>query len=266
MTKSIFITGGASGIGRATARRFAREGWFIGLADVDEAGMRETAAMLPEGQCSQHRLDVTDRPRWAEAIAAFSARTGGRMDVLFNNAGIGAGGPIEEMDNTEIDRLIAVNFTGVINGIRAAFVLLQATPGSCILNTSSAAGIYGSAGLVVYSGTKFAVRALTEGLDIELRPHGIRVRSLMPSFIDTPLLDTVEARGNRSAREQVIDAGLEITPVEEAAEGAWRAVHGKRLHTTVGKTARQMMFAARWMPGRLRSDDRLVRMRGDAAD
>ncbi|MBC7985721.1 MAG: SDR family oxidoreductase [Sphingomonadaceae bacterium] len=264
MSKSIFITGGASGIGRATARRFAREGWLVGLADVDEAGMRETLAMLPEGRGMAHRLDVTDRAGWVEAVAAFGARTGGRMDVLFNNAGIGAGGPIEEMDDSEIDRLIAVNFTGVINGIRAAFGLLRATPGGCILNTSSAAGIYGSAGLVVYSGTKFAVRALTEGLDIELRPHDIRVRSLMPSFIDTPLLDGVGGASNRSAREQVIEAGLEITPVEEAAEGAWRAVRGKRLHTTVGKTARQMMFAARWLPGRLRKDDRLVRDREDS--
>lgn len=257
--KSIFITGGASGIGRAVARYFANQGWFVGLADINEAGMAETAAMLPAGMSSIHRLDVTDREQWRQAIAAFGEKTGGRMDVLFNNAGIGVGGPLEEMKDEDIDRVIAINFTGVLSGIRAAFPLLRATPGACILNTSSAAGIYGSAGLVVYSGTKFAVRALTEGLDIEFRQHGIKVRSLMPSFIDTPLLDGAGDGSNRSARELVTEAGLEITPVEEVAQAAWDAVHGKKLHTTVGKTAKQMAFAARWMPGALRRDDRLVR-------
>lgn len=259
--KAIFITGAASGIGRAVARHFCARGWFAGLADIDEAGLAGTAALLPEGASAVHRLDVTDRPGWREAVAGFGERSGGRIDVLFNNAGIGAGGPLEEMDDAEIDRLIAVNFTGVINGIRAAFPLLAATPGACILTTSSAAGIYGSAGLVVYSGTKFAVRALTEGLDIEFRRHGIRARSLMPSFIDTPLLDGASGSSNRSARELVLEAGLEITPVEQVAEAAWRAVHGRRIHTTVGKTARQMAFAARWMPWLLRRDDRLVRER-----
>ena len=258
-SKSIFITGAASGIGRAVARYFAERDWFVGLADVNEAGMAETASMLPEGMSSIHLLDVTDRAQWRAAIAAFGEKTGGRMDVLFNNAGIGVGGPLEEMKDEDIDRCIAVNFTGVVSGTRAAFELLRATPGSCILNTSSAAGIYGSAGLVVYSGTKFAVRALTEGLDIEFRRHGIRVRSLMPSFVDTAIIDGLVEGSNRSIREQITEAGLEITPVEEAAKAAWAAVHGERLHTTVGRTAKQMAFAARWMPGRLRSDARLAR-------
>jgi len=259
--KAIFITGGASGIGRAVAVYFARAGWFVGLADVNEPGMAETAAMLPEGQSSIHRLDVTDRAQWRETIAAFGAASGGRMDVLFNNAGIGIGGPLEEMSDADIDRTIAVNFTGVVNGIRAGFDLLKATPGACILNTSSAAGIYGAAGLVVYSGTKFAVRALTEGLDIEFRHHGIAVRALMPSFIDTPLLDGPVTGSNASTRETVTAAGLEITPVEEVAEAAWNAVHGKKIHTTVGKTAKRLAFAARWTPGRLRKSMGMVNRR-----
>lgn len=250
--KTIFITGGASGIGRAVARHFGERGWFVGLADIDEAGLTETATQLPDGKSSIHRLDVTDRRAWPEALAEFAERTGGRLDVLFNNAGIGIGGPLEEMSDADIDRTIAVNFTGILNGIRAAFPYLRDTPDSCILNTSSAAGIYGSAGLVVYSGTKFAVRALTEGLDIEFRAHGIRGRALMPGFIDTPLLDGPVTGRNLSTRDVVAEAGLEITPVEEVAKAAWEAVHGTRIHTTVGKTARRLAFAARWMPGRLR--------------
>ena len=252
--KSIFITGGASGIGRAVAHYFGERGWFVGLADINEPGMEETATGLPAGKFSIHRLDVTDREQWKQVIAAFSERTGGRMDVLFNNAGIGLGGPLQDMTDEDIDRSIAINFTGVVNGIRAAFDMLQNTPDSCILNTSSAAGIYGSAGLVVYSGTKFAVRALTEGLDIEFKPYGIRSRALMPSFIETPILDGGLTGGNSSVRDMIAQAGLEITPVSAVAEAAWQAVHGDKIHTTVGKTAKKLAFAARWMPGRLRKN------------
>lgn len=250
--KTIFITGGASGIGRAVAHYFGAKGWFVGLADINEAGMEETAAGLPKGQFSIHRLDVTDRAQWKAAITAFSERTQGRMDVLFNNAGIGLGGPLQDMSDEDIDRSIAINFTGVISGTRAAFEMLRDTPDSCILTTSSAAGIYGAAGLVVYSGTKFAVRALTEGLDIEFKPYGIRSRALMPSFIETPILDGPLTGGNSSVRDMIASAGLEITPVQEVAEAAWQAVHGDKIHTTVGKTAKRLAFAARWMPGRLR--------------
>lgn len=251
-TRSIFITGAASGIGRAVVQYFGERGWFVGLADINDAGMEETAVGIQQGQFSIHHLDVTDRDQWKAAIKAFGERTAGRMDVLFNNAGIGVGGPLQEMSDEDIDRTIAINFTGVIDGTRAAFEMLRDTPDSCILYTSSAAGIYGAAGLVVYSGTKFAVRALTEGLDIEFRPYGIRSRSLMPSFIETPILDGPLTGGNSSVRDMIADAGLEITPVEEVAVAAWHAVHDDRLHTPVGKTAKKLAFAARWRPNRLR--------------
>ncbi|WP_341713649.1 SDR family NAD(P)-dependent oxidoreductase, partial [Erythrobacter sp.] len=125
------------------------------------------------------------------------------------------------------------------------------------LNTASAAGRYGTPGASVYTATKFGVRGITESLDGEWAEDNIKVRSLMPSFIDTPLLDhTPNAQTNQGIRERVTEAGLEITPVEEVAKAAWEAVHGDRLHTTVGKTAKQMAFATRWMPGRVRKQTR----------
>lgn len=251
--KAIFITGGGSGIGRATAQYFAAQGWFVGLADVNCAGMAETAALLPDGMSSQHELDVRNRDRWPVVLAEFASASGGRMDVLFNNAGIGVGGRIADMPLIDADKVIDINFTGVVNGIHFALPLLKATPGATILSTASAAGIYGAAGLSVYSATKFAVRALTEALDIELAPDGIKVRDLMPGFIDTPLLDAISPGSNRNARETVREAGLEFTPVEQVAEAAWNAVHGKKLHTLVGPTAKRLAFGARWMPGRLRA-------------
>ena len=90
--KAIFISGGASGIGKATALHFAAQGWFVGLADVDEAGLAATAALLPEGKVSTHIMDVRSREAWAAALTDFWAASGGRLDVMFNNAGIARGG------------------------------------------------------------------------------------------------------------------------------------------------------------------------------
>jgi NAD(P)-dependent dehydrogenase (short-subunit alcohol dehydrogenase family) len=249
--KNIFITGGASGLGREVARYFAGKGWFVGLADVNDAGTAETAKLLPPGQSSQHHLDVTNRAQWAQALTDFVTHTGGKVDVLFNNAGVGSGGPIHEMADADIDRQIAINFTGVINGIRAVFPYLRR--GSCVLNTSSAAGIYGVGNLSVYSATKFAVRGLTESHDIEWRELGIKSRSLMPGFIDTNIIGAVAEGSNMTGKERLEAAGIPVSPVEIIGPAAWAAIHGNKVHTTVNKMAKQLAFAARWFPGRLRN-------------
>jgi NAD(P)-dependent dehydrogenase (short-subunit alcohol dehydrogenase family) len=258
--KSIFITGGGSGIGRAVAQHFAAKGWFVGLADINKPGLAESAALLPAGGSSQHVLDVRDRLQWKAALADFATASGGRLDVLFNNAGVGHGGPFAEVTHANHDMLVDVNFKGVMYGAEAGFDLLKQTPGSCLLNTASAAAIYGGPGLAVYAATKFAVRGLTESLDQEWQAHDIKVRSLMPSFIDTPLLDGASAGTNLSVRETVREAGLEFTPLEEVAQKAWDAVHGKNVHMLVGKTARRLSFAVRWMPWLIKG-----RMRGPEA-
>ena len=251
-TKAIFITGAGSGIGRATAVRFARAGWRVGIADIDEGGMRGTAEALAGAAHGLHRLDVRDREGWAEALEAFTAASGGRLDVLFNNAGVPLGGALAGASWEGIDRTVAVNLMGVLNGAKIGHSFLKRTPGSCLLNTASASAIYGSAGLATYSATKFAVRALTEALDGEWHRDGIRVRALVPGFIDTPLIDGAPEGSNRSIRETVTGAGLELTSAADVADVAWDAVHGERLLVPVGRTARRLTFAARWMPGRLR--------------
>ncbi len=250
--KTIFITGAASGLGREVGRYFAEQGWFVGIADINEKGMAETAGQLPEGQSSIHRLDVTDRAQWKQAVADFGAITGGTMTVLFNNAGIGEGGAIEEMEDAAIDLMIAINLTGVISGTRACFEMLKNTPDSCILYTASAAGIYGVSDLSVYSATKFAVRGLAESHDIEFRKYGIKSRSLMPGFIDTNIISEVVEGTNQSGKERLEEAGVMVSPVSIIGPAAWGAVHGDKLHTPVNKMAKQLAFAARWMPGRVR--------------
>ncbi|MFK4002821.1 SDR family oxidoreductase [Qipengyuania sp. NPDC077563] len=256
--KAIFVTGGASGIGRAIALYFGQRDYFVGLADIDEAGMRETLDMVGHGFVFQQALDVRDRAAWDRALDGFATAAGGRIDVVANNAGIPLGGLLIENNEEEITRCLDINLKGVLFGAQAAHPhLKQTAPGSCLLNTASAAGIYGTPGASVYSATKFGVRAITESLDAEWAQDGIKVRSIMPSFIDTPLLDhNANAMSNDMIRRRVMDAGLEITPVEEVAKAAWDAVHGEKLHTTVGKTAKTLAFGARWLPGRLRKQTR----------
>ncbi|MBX3593516.1 MAG: SDR family oxidoreductase [Sphingomonas sp.] len=249
--ESIFITGGGSGIGRAVAQLFAARGWRIGLADVNEAGMRETAALLGDAPVTMHLLDVRDRDAWGRVLADFTAASGGRLDVLFNNAGVGVGGVFAETSVEELQRCVDINLMGVVWGAHAGYPYLKASRG-CLLNTASAAGIYGTGGVAIYSATKFAVRGLTESLDGEWTAQGIRVRALLPSFIDTAILDGTPVGSNESMRQRVRAARLEFTPVETAAQAAWDAVHGDRLLTLVGKTARRMWFASRFMRGSMR--------------
>jgi NAD(P)-dependent dehydrogenase (short-subunit alcohol dehydrogenase family) len=248
MRKAIFITGGGSGIGRATAQFFAAKGWFVGLADVNAGGLAETAALLPEGGSSQHVMDVRDHAAWVDALADFDAKSGGRLDILFNNAGIGTGGAMEAMTEGEIERTLDVNLKGVFWGAHAGLPYLRRTPGSALVSTSSAAGIYASPGMSAYSATKFGVRAMTESLDREWRDIGVKARTIMPSFIDTPLLDTSASGSNVAIRDVVRNAGLEFTPVEQVAQAVWDAAHGKKVHTLVGKTARRLKFATTWAP------------------
>ena len=256
--RSIFITGGGSGIGRATAQHFAAKGWFVGVTDINEAGMAETLSLIAGGAKWSGKLDVRDRAAWDDSLAAFAAAAGGRIDAMVNNAGIGTGGALAELGKDEIDACLDINLRGVLYGAQAAYPFLKASaPGSALVNIASAAGLTGGSGMSVYSATKFGVRGIAESLDAEWAPDGIKVSSICPSFIDTPLLDSTGNRNsNEDIRTRVKAAGLEITPVEEVAQAVWNAVHGEELHYLVGKTARQLAFAKRWMPGRVRKQQR----------
>ena len=117
---AIFITGGASGIGLATAQLFASRGWRVGIADVNEVALAAAAATLPAGSAS-YVMDVRDRDAWAESLAAFAKESGGRLDVLHNNAGIGTGGALAEASFDDLDRTVAINLMGVLNGARIGY-------------------------------------------------------------------------------------------------------------------------------------------------
>lgn len=248
--KTIFITGAASGIGAETARYFSKKGWFCGLYDVNATGLDSVTDELGKDNCHSAPLDVRDREHWAAAVKGFSEATEGNMHVLFNNAGVGRHGWFEDVTPEDNDWLIDVNLKGVVNGVQASMALLKATKGARVVNTASTAGVAGAPQLAVYSATKFGVRGLTEALDAEFRDLDIRVTSLMPWFIDTPILDMGAKDGaNEKMSDTIKAAGTNVYPVSMAAERAWDAAHGKDVHYMVGKDAERARFMARLFPG-----------------
>ena len=251
--KSIFVTGAASGIGAETARYFSRMGWFVGLYDIDEAGLAERASEIGEDNCVTGRLDVRDRVAWKMATEAFASATDNAMNVLFNNAGIGRHGWFEDIAPEDSDAIIDINVKGVINGVYAALPLLRETEGARIVNVASTAGFVGSPQLAVYCASKFAVRGFTEALDIELASLDIKVTSLSPWFVDTPILDMGQTEdANHKMSDLLHESETTIYPVAMAAEGAWEAAHGKKQHYGVGKLSDRARLSARLLPGRLR--------------
>jgi NAD(P)-dependent dehydrogenase (short-subunit alcohol dehydrogenase family) len=222
--KSIFITGAASGMGRETARLFAREGWFIGAYDVQEDLLASLAGEIGAANGLFRRLDVTDREAYRAAVADFAQATGGRMDILFNNAGIGRGGPYEDMAWEDVMAVINVNLVGVLSGVHLALPLLKATPGSLCFSTSSSSATFGIAGIAVYSATKHAVKGFTEALSIEMKAHGVRVADTLPGLIDTPLLPDM-------AKEAAPKAGMwRLVPATAVADAVWGAYHTDKIH------------------------------------
>ena len=250
--KAIFITGAASGIGLATAKRFAREGWYVGLADIDAGGLKAAREALGAGNCGVHKLDVRDRAAWKKELAAFAKGTGGRLDVLLNNAGVAHYGWFEDLTDDEVDRQIDINIKGVVNGARAGLDLLIGTPGSVLINVASCAGLFGAPKMAIYSATKFAVKGLSEALDLEFSRHGVAVRCIMPWFVDTPILQAGSQGSNEKIADTIRQGGSEVYTVEEAADVIWKAAQGKDLHWIVGKAGKRLRFAARFMPGAVR--------------
>jgi len=250
--EAIFITGGASGIGLATAKLFAAKGWFVGLADIDKAGLKSALAAIGPDNGATYVLDVRDRQAWPTALADFTKKSGGRLDVLLNNAGIASYGFLEEVSPDEEDRVVDINLKGVLNGARAGIEYLKTTPGARLINVASCAGLYGAPKLAVYSATKFAVKGLSEALDIEFARHGVQVRCIMPWFIETPILDAGAQGSNEKMSDSLRAQGMDVYPVETAAQVIWDAAHGQELHYTVGKRAKQMRFASRFMPNSIR--------------
>ncbi len=183
------ISGAARGQGEAEARLFAREGAAVMLADVlDEDGERVANSISDTGGSAAYvHLDVTDERGWAAAVERAVSEFG-KLSILLNNAGILMLKPIEETSLEEYLRVIQVNQVGVFLGMREAIAPMREAGGGCIINTSSTAGLQGNPGLNAYAASKFAVRGMTKVAAHELGPYNIRVNSVHPGPIDTPMI------------------------------------------------------------------------------
>lgn len=249
MNETLFITGAANGIGRACAKRFAANGFIVGLYDIDEPGLARLAAEITRdhgpGRVCWQRLDVCDADSIAAGLEQFAAHTDGRLDVLLNNAGVMSVGRFEQIDLAAHRRMIAINATGLLEVAHRAFPLLRDTKGARLINLSSASAIYGMPEMASYAATKQFVRGLTEALDLEWRRHDIAVCDVMPMFVATALLT------NTAAAQSMGRLGVHLS-ADDIADVIWTAAHARgraaRVHWPVGLQTKLAMSAKRLSP------------------
>jgi NAD(P)-dependent dehydrogenase (short-subunit alcohol dehydrogenase family) len=184
--RAALITGGASGIGLATATRLAADGYRLVLADVDAAGLDRAVAGIGRGVAIGIPTDVSSFDACADAVSGAVDRFG-RLDVLVNCAGVWVEGPTDTMTEADWDRVVDVNLKGTFQMCRHAIPALEAT-GGCIVNVSSDAGLWGNKGAAVYSASKGGVTVLSKALAVELAERGIRVNAVCPGDVDSPMI------------------------------------------------------------------------------
>jgi 3alpha(or 20beta)-hydroxysteroid dehydrogenase len=191
--KVVLVSGGARGQGEAEARLLAREGARVLIGDVQDELGAKVAAEIGDGALYQ-ALDVRRAADWQRCVAAAERRFG-RLDGLVNNAGISRAGAIEAMPLEQYREVIDVNQVGCFLGMQAAIPAFKRAGGGSIVNISSTAGLQGVAGMVAYCASKFAIRGMTKVAALELGHAGIRVNSVHPGTIDTPMVSSPEFEG-----------------------------------------------------------------------
>ena len=231
----VFITGAAAGIGRATALTFARHGYRVGAYDIDLAGL---AALRDEiaragGEATIGELDVTDAAQWSARLAEFTGAAG-TLDILVNNAGVLTAGAFQDIPLSAHRQMIDINVTGALTGLHAAFPYLRDTAHAQVVNMCSASALYGQPELATYSATKFALRALSEALELEWRRHDIRVLAMWPLFVKTAMTDHLDTGSTKSL-------GINLGP-DEVAAAVYAATHRRsrlpKVHYPVGRQTR----------------------------
>ncbi|MCV7414747.1 SDR family NAD(P)-dependent oxidoreductase [Mycolicibacterium litorale] len=227
--KCAFVTGGASGIGAALATRMADQGAEVWIADRQIGPAEELADRLNNGSAGKAHaieLDARSYPSFERAVTE-AVRRSGRIDYLFNNAGIGVGGEVDSYALDDWYDVIDVNLLGVVHGIQAVYPIMIGQHSGHIVNTASLAGLVTTVGQASYAATKHAVVAISKTLRVEAKRHGVQVSVLCPGVVRTPILTGGHyGRNDGVSDEQLLSRAESVRPIspDVFADRALRSV------------------------------------------
>jgi len=243
----VIVTGAASGIGLALARQLGEAGAVVTLADVSENAVKEAAAALSGAghRATGIALDVTDREA-VQALVDATVAESGRLDYMFNNAGVGIGGEARDFSIDDWRKVIDVNLYGVINGILAAYPVMIRQGHGHIANTSSLAGLIPFAGEIPYVASKYAVVGISHTLRVEGADLGVRVTCVCPGKIETPIYDSSEIVG--FDRDRVLAEWPEGITAEQCAAIILRGVARNKATIVITRFAKVLSWLHRLSP------------------
>lgn len=246
--KSIFISGGATGIGKETARRMLSRGWTVGCYDIVPVEWGPEAAHLPGTLVTGH-LDVRNWSDWEAALSDFTSHTGGTLDAFFNNAGVIIDGPLAEQDPDRIQWLVDINAVGATYGAKACHPYLKRTKDSVMVSMCSASAISGQPDVSTYSASKFYVKGLTEALALEWAKDRIRVHDLMPLWAKSKISEVNAKSINTLGVKLVPD---DIAEVAEKVFTTTNPIMRRRMHFSVSRPDRILKIGSDFAPDMLR--------------
>ena len=229
MSRIAIVTGGGSGIGAGLSRALAARGDTVIVADIDGEAAERVAG---EVRGTAAKVDVRDAAA-VQALVDDTVAEHGRLDLIFNNAGIGVGGDLLELTVAHWDRIIDINLRGVVHGVQAAYPVMARQRSGHIINTASIAGLIAPAFLTPYAATKHAVVGLSMALRQEAKAHNVGVTVVCPGWTDTPILDSTgpddlpkpsmsQEGGVRESAERMGKGRSAVTTTAPRAAAAWR--------------------------------------------
>ncbi|QOC21277.1 SDR family NAD(P)-dependent oxidoreductase [Wenzhouxiangella sp. AB-CW3] len=244
--RTALVTGGGSGLGEAMARRFARDGWAVIVADIDNSRAQAVATDLG-GQSMAFCMDVTREEDWQRSRDAVVERFG-HLDVLINNAGVAAGGTLEETSLEDWRWVLEIDLMGVVMGCKTFAPLMRERGRGHIVNVASYAGFAAAPGISAYGTAKAGVIAMSEMLRAELHEAGVFVSALCPAFVTTRLTETMRAPDE--GYQKRVKRWMEKSGVsaEDVAEVVRRAIDRPRFLLLTHRDTRWLWRFKRWAP------------------
>ncbi len=246
--KVAIITGGAGGIGKALAEELAARGCYLVLADINSALLERTAGALRAGgaQLDAKTVDVRDAAQ-VQALVEGAHRELGRIDYIFNNAGVNLCAELRDTSLEDWNLLIDVNLRGVVHGVHAAYPIMREQGFGHIISTASAAGLIPSAAEGAYAATKHAVVGLSSTLRIEAASFGVRVSVVCPGLVDTPILDSTKYVKLDPEALRNVWPGKPM-PTRKAARQILRGVDRNRFYIVLTSTVHALWRLHRYAP------------------